>query len=1037
MICLFRNKTQRDDVLKFNGDYILDDIVTKCTIKESLNGIFECELIVILDKDKPIELYDMISEDSILKIPDEYNDEVFRISSVRKSDRYITVLARQITIADTLNLWLEDVRPVEQNGTSTLNYILNNSNGNKEIFVNSNISKVNTAYYENLSMYQAISDSENSFLERWGGEIKRERYNLTINNKRGSNNGVQIRSRKNLIGFEARTNIDSLCTVIYPKGFDKLKGKAVISPLVNKYSNPIPREIKYQDIKFKNENNPDEGFETEAEALKELQRVAELEFSQKGIDKLKASYTINFIELSKTDEYKEYQMIEKVDIGDVVKVIEDNYKIDIDVKVLEREYDVISKRRLSTTLSNEEVNNRTISIGDVLAEIQNQSQGDKDLSSYITGLINEGLKDSYVTLKPNELLIMDSKDINAAKNVTRYNKNGLAFSQNGYYGEYTYGFTIDGKINASLIATGVLSTVLIQNIDGSLQIDLSSGKGISFNSNGHKAINISHNSIFLYDWQGTERNEPIGRISSVRRGDASDKPGLMIANEKKSYMSMSYKSDYEDTYYPYIEFDSDKILNPLSREQKEEQNKEVKSFSYNPIRFREGTDFLSSTSIKHLLNFGKNDETTLYNSNDNNFVTSIQGDKKFLITRQEDSKVIFNVGDNSFYLRGNDRAYLFKNNDSNRVVVAGDLEVQGDIYTTGTVRGVIKNMNGEVIYPPQEGGGGSGVTNGIPSAKLYRFVKGYEGFGAYPYKVSGESFYTAGYGVTERYKPEFYNQLKPFPTTERKASEIYGNMLISDFATPLKNRMISDGVDINKVAQNHFDAFCSLAMNGGLGAVWNSPMYATWKTNPYDPSIPQRWLTWYINSGTPSESGLRARRRAEVNIWNNSIYEFRSIVTITSTGGYGPPVSDNNGNGYIPPVFGDLYGTNDIRNSIVNSARKIIGLPYVWGGNYKPLGSSSGTDCSGLCQWAFNDNGIKITRTTYTQINEGKEVYVNDLQPGDLVFSNFQNGQPEHVFIFSKKVDGVLYCIEAPRTGLNIRERSFTFDSGMRARRLL
>ena len=123
---------------------------------------------------------------------------------------------------------------------------------------------------------------------------------------------------------------------------------------------------------------------------------------------------------------------------------------------------------------------------------------------------------------------------------------------------------------------------------------------------------------------------------------------------------------------------------------------------------------------------------------------------------------------------------------------------------------------------------------------------------------------------------------------------------------------------------------------------------------------------------------------------------------------------------------------------IVESARKLIGKPYERGGNCPPLGSDNGTDCSGLCQWAYNDNGIKITRTTYTQIKEGREVAESDLQLGDLVFTNFSSPNvPEHVYIYSGEKDGKHMCVEAPRTGLNIRERSFTWDSSTRARRLI
>ena len=51
-------------------------------------------------------------------------------------------------------------------------------------------------------------------------------------------------------------------------------------------------------------------------------------------------------------------------------------------------------------------------------------------------------------------------------------------------------------------------------------------------------------------------------------------------------------------------------------------------------------------------------------------------------------------------------------------------------------------------------------------------------------------------------------------------------------------------------------------------------------------------------------------------------------------------------------------GTSPDSSGVVASARKLIGKPYRWGGNYPPLGTSDGTDCSGLCMWAYNDAGL-------------------------------------------------------------------------------
>ncbi|MEU8432403.1 NlpC/P60 family protein [Streptomyces sp. NPDC029216] len=43
-------------------------------------------------------------------------------------------------------------------------------------------------------------------------------------------------------------------------------------------------------------------------------------------------------------------------------------------------------------------------------------------------------------------------------------------------------------------------------------------------------------------------------------------------------------------------------------------------------------------------------------------------------------------------------------------------------------------------------------------------------------------------------------------------------------------------------------------------------------------------------------------------------------------------------------------------------------------------------DCSGLTQWAYGQAGVDISRTTYTQANDGTRIGRSELQPGDLVF---------------------------------------------------
>lgn len=73
-------------------------------------------------------------------------------------------------------------------------------------------------------------------------------------------------------------------------------------------------------------------------------------------------------------------------------------------------------------------------------------------------------------MKPFEILIMDTDDINTAKKIWRWNLNGLGYSKNGYKGEYGTAITMDGSIVADYITAGTLRGIEIYNGDGSFHV---------------------------------------------------------------------------------------------------------------------------------------------------------------------------------------------------------------------------------------------------------------------------------------------------------------------------------------------------------------------------------------------------------------------------------------------------------------------------------------------------------------------------------------------------------------------------------------
>lgn len=69
--------------------------------------------------------------------------------------------------------------------------------------------------------------------------------------------------------------------------------------------------------------------------------------------------------------------------------------------------------------------------------------------------------------------------------------------------------------------------------------------------------------------------------------------------------------------------------------------------------------------------------------------------------------------------------------------------------------------------------------------------------------------------------------------------------------------------------------------------------------------------------------------------------------------------------------------------ALVESAKKYLGVPYVWGGESLAEG---GLDCSGLVQLAMKDIGVDVPRVARDQMKIGTEVpSLAQALPGDLV----------------------------------------------------
>jgi cell wall-associated NlpC family hydrolase len=82
-------------------------------------------------------------------------------------------------------------------------------------------------------------------------------------------------------------------------------------------------------------------------------------------------------------------------------------------------------------------------------------------------------------------------------------------------------------------------------------------------------------------------------------------------------------------------------------------------------------------------------------------------------------------------------------------------------------------------------------------------------------------------------------------------------------------------------------------------------------------------------------------------------------------------------------------------NNVIDTAKKYMNAPYLWGGR-----SVAGIDCSGLTQMAYKMCGKAILRDARQQAEQGEDVdFLQHAKKGDLAFFDNAEGKITHVGI--------------------------------------
>ena len=457
MIRLFdRNETN------FNhNETTLTDVLSAKVIEEG-NGMFEVEI-----EHPRNEFAKTLTAGKVVKVPTARGDQLFRIYKPVKNLTRYKLYARHI-FYDLAKNFIEDIRPTGKNGMSAIDDILTAAQYAHPFTGTSDISDIGTAYYVRMNPIQAMLSADNSFLDTWGGELVRDNFTFSIDAAGGSDRGYEIRIGKNLTGIDVDMDETAVYTRLYPT---VVINDNVVTTLPEKYvDSPLIEAYEYPKIIEERISLTDDQKGWPVEDIYTLMRDHCADLFESGIDKPVINYKVNFVELSKTEQYKDLQILEQLNLYDTVTIRVAELDIDIKAKVVKTTYDGLKKRYISMELGSFKENmasqtKNTLQQTDkkINAATSSLQQAFDKAQSMITGNLGGYRIDRYnAEGLPYETLWMDTPDINTAVNVIRINQQGIGFSQSGYNGPFKAAITIDGHIVADFIDVGTLTADLIK-----------------------------------------------------------------------------------------------------------------------------------------------------------------------------------------------------------------------------------------------------------------------------------------------------------------------------------------------------------------------------------------------------------------------------------------------------------------------------------------------------------------------------------------------------------------------------------------------
>ena len=327
---------------------------------------------------------------------------------------------------------------------------------------------------------------------------------VIMEDKRGSETGVNVVYGKNLIDINQEENNTNVYTGVYPYWIDDEDNIAVLTERVIK----TPGTWNYTKIYPLDLSNEFKNMPTQEE-MKAFTETY-IEVYSLGIPEI--SLSVSVLQLNGTN-YEREMLTGKINLGDTITVQFPDAKVNAKARCIKTVYDPLQNRYETLELG-DAVRTLADSIISSSQDIDNKINAAKESTKeYVDDAVlnatkpKEGSVLLYPNDKPEALLVMDSTNISSAQTIWKFDKDGLSRSSDGYNGTYVK-FYQNGKnvlnddtVDSLDVASGTIESLDVTTITKNVgtvamngtynleQVVEVMGEGVT-NSTGKCSINL-------------------------------------------------------------------------------------------------------------------------------------------------------------------------------------------------------------------------------------------------------------------------------------------------------------------------------------------------------------------------------------------------------------------------------------------------------------------------------------------------------------------------------------------------------------------